>query len=63
MRREFEKATTNVGGSTGIIIPRWICKAEGIEKGSVVRIIIEKVEQRDANLKEEARKSSSTTAP
>ena len=39
--REFTKPTTNVGGSTGLIIPDWICKADKIHKGTPVRILIE----------------------
>jgi len=42
--REFTKKTTNVGGSTGIIIPDWICKADGINKKTNVRIIVEVAE-------------------
>ena len=41
--REFIKETTNVGGTVGITIPNWICKAEGIGKFQKVRVLIEPI--------------------
>ncbi|MBR9703100.1 hypothetical protein GOV10_03630 [Candidatus Woesearchaeota archaeon] len=43
MKRNFIKKTTNVGGCIGIIIPNWVCRAEGIEKGKTYCITIEEV--------------------
>lgn len=43
MVRSFIKKTTNVGGSTGVIIPKEVLYAEGIKRGMDVRVIIEAI--------------------
>lgn len=48
MVRSFIKKTTNVGGTTGVIIPKEVLYAEGIKRGDHVRIIIESLSEGDS---------------